>query len=87
MPDKKLDEVQKFVTAVSNGMLLGNLQLLREDRTLRYYNAIDVENASFEPAHITNVLNAGLRAMENCLPKYVAICFGDTTTDEVLADE
>jgi hypothetical protein len=86
-PEKKLDEVQKFVTAVSNGMVLGNLQLLHEDRTIRYYNAIDVENATFEPAHIQNLLNAGLHAMDNWLPKYVAICFGGKTAEEVLAED
>ena len=87
VPEKKLDEVQKFVTAVSNGMLLGNLQLLREDRTLRYYHAIDVENAAFEPAHITNMLNAGVRAMEFRLPQYMAICFGGKTAEEVLTED
>jgi hypothetical protein len=87
VPEKKLDEVQRFVTAVSNGMVLGNVQLLPEKRTIRYYNAIDVENAAFEPAHIQNLLNAGLRTMEIRLPQYMAICFGGKTAEEVFAEE
>jgi len=87
VPEKRLDEVQKFVTAVSVGMMLGNLQLLTEQRTIRFYHAIDVEDAAFEPAHITNMLKAGLRTMDETLPKYMAICFGGKTAEEVLATE
>ena len=86
-PEDKLDEVQKFISAKSVDMLLGHLQLLRDERVIRYYNAIDVENASFEPAHITNMLNAGLHTMRNQLPSYMEICFGGKTADEVLAEE
>ena len=86
-PEDKLDEVQKFISAKSVDMLLGHLQLLRDERVIRYYNAIDVENASFEPAHITNMLNAGLTTMRNQLPNYITICFGSKTADEVLAEE
>jgi tetratricopeptide (TPR) repeat protein len=87
VPEKKLDEVQKFVTAVSNGMMLGSLHLLQEKRTIRYYSAIDVENAAFEPAHITNLFNAGMRTMDHNLPRYMAICFGGKTADEALEIE
>lgn len=87
VPEKKLDEVQKFVTAVSNNIVLGNLQLLREERIIRYYNAIDVEDAAFEPAHITNLFKAGLRIMEDGLPRFMAICFGGKTAEEALKEE
>ncbi len=87
VPEQRLDEVQEFVTTKSVGMMLGSLQLLREPRTIRYYHAIDVEGAAFEPAHISNILNAGASAMKFSLPQYMAICFGGKTTEEVLAEE
>ena len=86
-PEKRLDEVQKFVTEVSNRMPIGSLQLISDDRVMRFYAAIDVENASFEPAHIQNLLNAGGRTLEDALPKYMAICFGNKTAEDVLAQE
>lgn len=87
VPEKKLDEVQRLITEISNQMMVGTLHLLREDRVIRYYGAIDVENAAFEPAHITNLLNAGLHTMENNLPRYMAVCFGGKTADEALEME
>ncbi len=87
VPESKQEEVQKFVSAVSVKLLLGNLQLIRDERVIRYYNAIDVEDAAFEPQHINNMIGAGIGAMETWLPKYMAICFGGKTTDEVFAEE
>lgn len=87
VPEKKLDEVQKLITEIGNQMMVGTLHLLREDRVIRYYGAIDVENAAFEPAHITNLLNAGLRTMESNLPRYMAVCFSGKTAEEALEME
>jgi hypothetical protein len=88
VPESRLEEVQKFVSAVSIiKLLLGNLQLLPEKRIIRYYNSIDVEGAAFEPQHITNMLSAGVGCMTTCLPKFMSICFGGKTTDEVLTEE
>ena len=66
---------------------MGQLQLFAENRMMRYYNAIDVEDAAFEPQHISNVLNAGISALRSTLPKYMAICFGGKTAEEVLAED
>lgn len=86
-PEKRLDEVQKYVTALSNILGIGSLQLLRDERVIRFYAGIDVENAAFEPAHIQNLLNAGTRTLEEALPKYMAICFGDKTAEEILSED
>ena len=87
VPEKNLDEIQKLVNIASLSMLLGNIQLLRDERTIRYYNSIDVEDAAFEPAHISNMLSAGVSAMKLYLPKYMAICFGGKTAEQALAEE
>jgi hypothetical protein len=87
VPENRLDEVQKYVTALSNALRIGSLQLLRDDRVIRYCAGIDVEDASFEPAHINNLLNAGARVLEEALPKYMAICFGGKTAEEILAEQ
>jgi len=86
VPHDRLDEVQKFVTAVTDHILLGSLHLIRDERVIRYYNAIDVENATFEPQHITNMLVAASNSMREWLPKYMAICFSDKSADEILAE-
>jgi hypothetical protein len=86
-PEKRLNEVQKLITTVSSRMTVGTLHLLREDRVIRYYGAIDVENAAFEPAHITNLFKAGLGTMEDNLPRYMSVCFGGKTADEALETE
>ena len=86
-PEQQLAEAQKFVTAINIELLLGQLQLVRDKRTIRYYHAIDVKNVAFEPAHIFNLLHTGAQVMEDWLPKYLAICFGGMTAEEVMADE
>lgn len=87
VPEKKLDEVQKLITEISSQMVLGCLQLIRNERVIRYYAAINVENAAFEPAHITNLLNAGLNTMTSTLPRYMAVCFADKSAEEALEME
>jgi hypothetical protein len=84
-PEKSLEEVQKFVTRVSDTRYIGSLQLRSEERVIRAYAAIDVENASFEPAHIQNLMNGCSSMMGDSLPKYMAICFGGKTVEDVFA--
>jgi hypothetical protein len=86
-PEKYLDEVQTLITELNNTLAIGSLQLQRDERVMRFYAGIDVENAAFEPAHIQNLLNAGARALGDALPKYMVICFGGKTAEEVLAEE
>jgi hypothetical protein len=87
VPEKRLEEMQKFICQYNKAFYMGQLQLFAESRLMRYYNAIDVEDAAFEPQHISNILNAGISALRSTLPKYMAICFGGKTADEVLAED
>ena len=84
-PEKCLVEIQKFVARVSSSMAIGSLQLVSDDRVIRAYAAIDVEDASFEPAHIQNLLNACVHTLSKSLPNYMDICFGGKTVEEVFA--
>lgn len=86
IPEKRLDEIQKLVNLANSRMMIGMLQLISEDRIIRYYGAIDVENAAFEPAHITNLIGSGGGAMTSWLPRYMAVCFGGKTAEESLED-
>lgn len=87
IPESKMDEVIKFVNAVNVGIPIGHLAVVTDDRILRYYAGIDVEDAAFEPQHITNMLGAGLRALKYRLPQFMAICFGGKTAEEALEIE
>lgn len=58
-----------------------------DNRQLRFYAAIDVEDAAIEPQHISNMMGAGLRTMARCLPQFMAICFGGKTAEEALEIE
>lgn len=84
IPAAKIDEVIKFANLVNLGMPIGQLAVIPDDRILRYYTAIDVEEASLEKRHISNMLGAGLRAMERRLPQFMAICFGGKSAEEAL---
>ena len=86
-PNKRLEEVQKYFSVLNVGLSIGCMHIRPEDRVARFYAAIDVESASFEPAHIKNLLKAGTRTLEPVLPNYMAICFGGKTADEVLSEE
>lgn len=87
-PEKRLEEVKRLVYLVNNDIfMLGQLNLLEGERVIRYYNAIDVEDASFEPAHITNMFNAGISGLQEVIPKYMAVCFGGKKVEEVMAED
>jgi hypothetical protein len=86
-PNKRLEEVQKYFSVLNVGLSIGFMHIRPEDRVARFYAAIDIESASFEPAHIQNLLNAGTRTLEHVLPNYMAICFGGKTADEILSEE
>jgi hypothetical protein len=79
--------VQKFILGSNEIFSIGNIQLTPNERSIRFYAAIDVEDASFEPAHITNLINAGIGTLNQVLPKFMAICFGGKTAEEMLEDE
>jgi hypothetical protein len=84
IPASKMDEVIKFVNLVNIGIPIGLLAVLPEKKVLRFYASIDVEEAALEPRHISNLLGAGLRAMEKRLPQFMAICFGGKSAEEAL---
>lgn len=87
IPATKLDEVVRWANMANIGLALGHLVVIPDDRVLRFYAAIDVEDAEFEPAHIENILNAGVRTMKYSLPQYMAICFGGKTAEEAMEIE
>ena len=87
IPASKIDEVVKWVNLVNIGLPVGHFVAIPDDRTLRFYAGIDVEDASFEPQHISNMLKAGLQNMEYRLPQFMAICFGGKTAEEALEIE
>jgi hypothetical protein len=87
VPAAKLDEVIKYVNLVNIQTPVGSLIISPSERVIRFYTAIDFEDAAFELKHISNVLSAGLRTMELRLPQYMAICFGGKTAEEALEIE
>lgn len=87
IPEKKLDEVIKFVNLVNLTNSIGHLAVIPDDRILRYYAAIDIEDATIETQHISNLLGAGLGTMARRLPQYMAICFGEKTAEEAVSIE
>jgi len=84
IPASKVDEVIRFVNLSNKWAASGHLI---QDEYLRYYAAIDVENASLEPQHLTNMVAAGFGVMQLRLPQFMAICFGGKTAEEALEIE
>lgn len=87
IPAAKVDEVIKFVNLVNSVNAIGSLAVIPDERVLRFYAAIDVEDAALEIQHLSNLLGAGLRTMEARLPQFMAICFGGKTAVEALEIE
>ena len=87
IPASKVEEVIKFVNLVNINCPIGHLAVIPDDRVLRYYAALDVEDSAFEIQHITNILNAGNRTMAARLPQFMAICFGGKNAEEALEIE
>ena len=87
IPASKLAEVIKYVNLVNISIPIGLLAVIPGDKVLRFYAGIDVESASIEPQHITNMMDAGLRTMARRLPQFMAICYAGKTAEEALEIE
>ena len=87
IPESKITEVIKFANMVNIGIPIGHLAVITEDRQLRYYAAIDVDEAAFDTQHISNLIGAGLRTMKYRLPQFMAICFGGKSAEEAMEIE
>jgi len=87
VPENRVDEIYKFVSGVNTKILTGCLHFLPEERIIRYYHGIDFEGAAFEPQHITNMIAAGGGSMNRWLPKYMAVCYGGLSAEEVFKEE
>ena len=82
VPESKIKEATRFVNMANVGMDVGHLVVIPDNRCLRYDAGIDVEGATIEPRHISNLLNAGLHTMEKRLPQMMAICFRGKSAEE-----
>ncbi len=85
---KRIGAAREFVEQVNLGMLLGQGQIpISEDvGTLRYLSSVDVEQAAFEPRHISNMLFAAETFMKKRIPQIESICKGKSPAD-VLSEE
>jgi hypothetical protein len=89
IPAKRLGEANEAMRQLNLRNIIGRIQIVVEDdgeSVVRYYHAIDVENASFEVNHIKNMLIAAKVRLELCLPQFAAICEGKSA-EEALAGE
>jgi hypothetical protein len=84
IPENRLFEVKSYLAKINTLPLIGHLQLLEDDRLIRFYSSIAVEDASFEPNHIGNLLNNAIFRMEMVVPQIMAISFGDKSAQEIL---
>lgn len=87
IPESRLDEALKFVNYVNMGISVGHLAIIPDKGYLSFRASIDVEDALIEPAHINNLVEAGVRAMENRLPQFMEVCFSDKTAEVILEAE
>ncbi len=87
IPVAKIDEVVKWVNMVNIGIPIGHFAVMNDDRVLRYYAGIDVEDAAFETKHISNMAGAGIQGLKYRLPQFMAICFGGKTAEEAFEIE
>ncbi len=87
VPEKRLDEVLKFCNLMNCAIPVGTVHLLAEHRVIRFFASIDLENAAFEPVHISNLLAAGVRVMASTLPRFMAVCFAGKSAEEAMEME
>ncbi len=86
-PESKMNEVMRFTNLVNMRTPIGSLIAQPEERIIKFYTGVDVENATLEMQHIRNMVSAGLRVMEGRLPQFMAICFGGKTAEEAVEME
>ena len=89
IPAKRLGEANELMRQLNLKTWLGHFQIFVQDDgggRIRNYQAIDVEDASFEPQHIQNMLDRATENMGRCLPRLAAICDGKSA-EEVLSED
>lgn len=89
IPAKRLGEANELMRLVNLKTLLGHFRIVVLDDgggRICNYQAIDVEDASFEPQHIQNMLDRATQNMGGCLPRLAAISEGKSA-EEVLSED
>lgn len=89
VPEQHLDETIKLLTMLNQRASMMGKILYRADeaRCIYYANVMDFEGAAFEPRHMSNMLDAGVTIMEDCIPKMLSICFGNKKADDAFAGD
>ena len=89
IPAKRLEEANELMRQLNLKTWLGHFQIFIQDDgggRIRNYQAIDVEDAAFEPQHIQNMLDRATQNMGRCLPRLTAVCDGKSA-EEALSEE
>ena len=79
-----MDAVYELVNAMNVEMPIGTFHVLSEKRRVRFYAAIDVEDAEFSAAMIHNLMGAVGRQLADKLPRLAALCFGGKSVAEAM---
>lgn len=89
IPAMRIEEANELARLISLSNSLGHVQILvgdDEDATVRYYHAIGIENASFEPGHVQNMFRLGGISMDLYAPQFASICEGKSA-EEVYSED
>lgn len=85
IPANKIPKVIEWANLVNIRVPVGHIVVMMGDaRCLRFYVGMDFENATFEPAHISNMLSAAAREMARRIPQMLAICFGNLSPEDAV---
>lgn len=85
-PEERLAEVKELAADLSRFLAVGRWSYIPERRDICFYASINVSDASFEPAHISNLLSSGSAACRDALPRFAAVYFEGKTAAEALAE-
>lgn len=84
IPEERMEEVRNLIEILNLGSRFGSLHIIHESNVIRYYIAMDVGNATFEPQHITNMFAGGLSKMDFAIPRYMAVCFSGISAEKAM---
>jgi len=85
VPEKKIDEIKQLLALLNDGRFsMGSLYYREDHRIVYYKQAMDFENATFEPQHISNMLDAASAIMKLTIPKVLSICFSEKSAEQVV---
>lgn len=84
-PEEKRLAVAEFLTRANYGLLIGNFELDFSDGEIRFKTSVDMEDNTFTPKFIQNMVYMNVLMMEKYLPGLMSVIYANVSPVDAIS--